>query len=97
MSSFTPSWNTVVTQTGSNVNTAIGVVGVPVGHLYLYNSGANKAFVKWGAGTQTAASDGTCFAIAPGAYFLVSKGLADNVAVIGTAADVVYISAGEGQ
>lgn len=98
MAGFTPSYNVAVTMTGSSVNTALSALATAVESLYLYNSSStNKMFVKWGVGAQTAAADGSCFALPPGAYFVVNKGLADNVAVIGTSGDVAYISAGEGQ
>ena len=98
MAGFTPSYNVLVTMTGASVNTALSAIATAMQSLYIYNSsGSNKVFVKWGIGAQTALSDGTSFALAPGAYFVCNKGLADNVAIIGTNADVAYISVGEGQ
>ena len=97
MAGFTPVYNIAVTMTGSSVNTALTAIAANQNILYIYNSGTNKMFVKWGSGAQTATSDGTSFAVPPGAYFAVNKGKADNVAFIGTNADVAYMSAGEGE
>jgi hypothetical protein len=80
--------------TGSSVNQALSAPGAASSALYLYNGGTVAVAVRWGLGAQTAVA--TDFTIAPGAYFVVGKGYADNVAAIG-ASGTLYISAGEGE
>lgn len=93
-SSFTPVANFTMTMTGASVNQALGATGAAVQGLYLYNGGTVPVAVVWGIGAQTATA--AAFTIAPGGYFVVCKGLADNVAAIG-ASGTLYVSAGEGQ
>lgn len=94
MTPFTPTESFSLAMTGSNVNQALTTKGAAVQGLYLYNGGTVAVAVRWGSGAQTAVT--TDFTIAPGAYFVVNKGLADNVAAIG-ASGTLYISPGEGE
>jgi hypothetical protein len=91
---FTPCANHQIVMTGSSVNQALTAPGVAASSLYLYNGGTVVIAVRWGIGAQTALT--TDFPMAPGAYFVIGKGVADNVAAIG-ASGTLYISPGEGQ
>jgi hypothetical protein len=93
MQQFTPCENHALVMTGSSVNQAL-TLGAPASALYLYNGGTVIISVRWGVGAQTAVA--TDFTMAPGSYFVIGKGYADNVAAIG-ASGTLYISAGEGQ
>jgi hypothetical protein len=91
---FTPCANHQIVMTGSSVPQALTAPGIAASSLYLYNGGTVVIAVRWGIGTQTALT--TDFSMAPGAYFVIGKGVADNVAAIG-ASGTLYISPGEGQ
>jgi len=94
MMQFTPCANHQLVMTGSSVNQALTAPGAAVTGLYVYNGGTVAIALRWGTGSQTAVA--TDFTLAPGAYFVLNKGLADNVAAIG-ASGTLYISPGEGQ
>lgn len=94
MQQFTPCENHAMTMTGSSVNQALSAPGAAASALYVYNGATVPLAIRWGTGAQTAVA--TDFTLAPGAYFVIGKGYADNVAAIG-ASGTLYISAGEGQ
>jgi hypothetical protein len=94
MQQFTPCESHAIAMTGSSVNQALGTPGTNASAMYVYNGGTVIISLRWGAGAQTAVA--TDFTVAPGAYFVIGKGYADNVAAIG-ASGTLYISPGEGQ
>lgn len=94
---FTPVQSAAVTMTGSSVSTTLSAAGAAAPSMYIYNSSStNKMFVKWGSGSATATSDGTSMCVPPNGFYVVGKGLADTIAIIGTNADVAYFSVGHG-
>lgn len=94
MQQFTPNGSYQLAMTASSVNQALTAPQAASSALYLYNGSTVPIAVRWGLGAQTAVT--TDFTIAPGAYFVVGKGYADNVAAIG-ASGTLYVSPGEGQ
>lgn len=95
MQQFTPCGASyALAMTGSSVPQALTTPQAAASALYLYNGGTVIIAVRWGSGAQTAVT--TDFTLAPGAYFVVGKGFADNVAAIG-ASGTLYVTAGEGQ
>lgn len=95
MQQFTPCGTSyALTMTGASVPQALTTPQAAASGLYLYNGGTVVVSVRWGSGAQTAVT--TDFTIAPGAYFVVGKGQADNVAAIG-ASGTLYLTPGEGQ
>lgn len=96
MMQFTPTGASyALTQTGASVSQTLTAPQAAASALYVYNAGANKAYIAWGVGATTASA--TSMPVAPGAYFVIGKGYADTVAVFGTNSDVFHIMAGEGQ
>lgn len=96
MQQFTPtSDGHTLSMTGSSVNQALAATGAAASALYIANPGTSSVNIRWGSGAQTAVA--TDFTVLPGAYFVLGKGLADNVAAIGTSGGSLYICPGEGQ
>jgi hypothetical protein len=89
----TPSYT--LTMDGTNKSQTFPAAQIYNSAMYLYNSGTVLVRARWGVGAQTAVS--TDFAIAPGGYFVVSKGNADTIAAIGATGGVLEITPGEGE
>ena len=83
-----------LTMTGSSVNQALTTPQAAATGLYVYNGSTVIVAIRWGTGAQTAVTSD--FTIAPGAFFVLGKGLADNVAAIG-ASGILYITPGYGE
>lgn len=90
---FTPSANYQIAVSAASNSVTLSALATNSDDIYLYNGGTAVAFVRWGAGAQTALA--TDFPVAPGAWFVATKGNTANViAAIGTSG-TLYVSPGE--
>ena len=90
---FTPCANYQIAVSAASNSVTLNTQATNADDVYLYNGGTVVTFVRWGAGAQTALP--TDFPIAPGAWFIVTKGNTVNtIAAIGTSG-TLYVSPGE--
>lgn len=93
---FTPAFGgtLVYTTSGASQNQVL-TIGAAMQEIMVQNVGTATVFFRWGTTAQTAITNTDC-PVLPGAIMIFTIGLANNVAVIGAAGSVVYVTPGEG-
>lgn len=92
---FSPKVNYTISASATSVNVSLSDMSSPI--VRIYNSGPNKAFVRWGNATQSAANTDMC--IAPDSVEAFDKGQATGLAAItsgGTETALIYLTFGVG-
>jgi len=95
-SAFTPCGSTAsIAATAASASATLSAPQVFASQMMVTNAGSTAAYMRWGAGSQTAQITDT--PILPGSCQVLSKGAADTVAAItGAGTTTLYVSPGEG-